>query len=57
MLRILTWSTYDKQTTEGQQEGGKLSITVAYIKSEQDVAKFQCAATLEATLLTLFLRL
>lgn len=54
MLRTLIWSTYDIQATEGQQECGKLNITVAYIKSEWDVAKFQCTTTLEATLLILF---
>lgn len=49
MLRILTWSIYDMQATEGQQECGKLGITVAYIKSEWDVAKFQSTTSLEAT--------
>lgn len=37
------------QATEGQEECGKLSITVAYIKSEWDVAKFQSTTSLEAT--------
>lgn len=54
MVRILTWSIYDIRTTEGQQEYGKLSITVAYIKYEWNIAKFQCTTTLEATLLILF---
>lgn len=37
------------QATEGQQECGKLSNIVAYIRSEWDVAKFQSTTSLEAT--------